>query len=131
MFKKRRGEGKAGTVIGREAEFKGTLKDDESVRIDGKFEGEIQTEGEIIIGEEANVQANIKAKSISIAGKVTGDVNCEESVELFSSGSLRGKVRASNLTIAEGGFFDGECKMVQAEESKGDFEPSSPDEEEE
>jgi len=131
LFKKKRGEVKTSTVIGKETEFKGTLKNNESIRIDGKFKGEIQTEGEVIVGNGAEVQANIKAKSVSIAGKVVGDVDCEERVELFSSGSLRGKVKASNLTIDDGAFFNGECKMFQAGEIERDFEESSLDKEEE
>ncbi len=110
MFKKGKEE-KTSTIIGKNTELKGTLKDKESVRIDGKFEGEIGTEGNLFIGEEAIIRANIKAKSVSIAGRVFGDINCEEKVELLSSGSLEGKVRASDLTIAEGAFFNGECKM--------------------
>jgi len=110
MFKKRKRE-ETSTIVGRSTELKGTLKDKESVRLDGKFEGEIEIEGDLFIGEEAVIRANIKAKSVSIAGKVFGDINCEEKVELLSSGSLEGKVRASDLTIAEGAFFNGECKM--------------------
>ena len=111
MFK--RGEKfKTSSVIGKETEFKGSLEDKESVRIDGKFEGEIEVRGQLIVGEDAVIKANIKAKSVSIGGKVVGDVNCEGKVELFSSGSLEGKVKASDLTIAEGAFFNGECKMV-------------------
>jgi len=110
MFKKGKEE-KTSTIIGKNTELKGTLKDKESVRIDGKFEGEIEIEGSLLIGEEAIIRANIKAKSVGIAGRVFGDINCEEKVELLSTGSLEGKVRASDLTIAEGGFFNGECKM--------------------
>jgi len=114
MFKGKKDERKPSSIIGREAEFKGALIDKESLRIDGKFEGEIQTEGSIIIGKDAVVQAKIKAKSVSIGGKVIGDIDCEERIELSSTGSLEGKVKASDLTIAEGGFFNGECKMTPA-----------------
>ena len=117
MFKKRK-KFRTSSIIGRGAEFKGTLKDEESIRIDGKFEGKIQVEGNIIVGEDAIVKANIEAKSVSIGGKVVGDINSEERVELFSSGSLEGKVKASDLTIAEGAFFNGECRMVPPEEGK-------------
>jgi cytoskeletal protein CcmA (bactofilin family) len=118
------------SVIGKNTEFKGVLKDKENVRIDGKFEGEIQTEGMVIIGEEAVVQANITAKAVDIGGKVTGDINCAGRVELFSSGSLEGKIRASDLTIAEGAFFNGECNMTPAGTGDTEFEARDLSEEE-
>jgi cytoskeletal protein CcmA (bactofilin family) len=111
MFK-REEKLKTNSVIGKETELKGNLKDRESIRIDGKFEGEIEVGGNLIVGEDAVIKANIRAKSVSIGGKVVGDVTCEGKVELFSSGSLEGKVKASDLTIAEGAFFNGECRMV-------------------
>ncbi len=118
------------SVIGKNTEFKGVLKDKENVRIDGKFEGEIQTEGMVIIGEDAVVQANITAKAVDIGGKVIGDINCAGRVELFSSGSLEGKIRASDLTIAEGAFFNGECNMTPAGTEATEFEARDLSEEE-
>jgi len=106
------------SIIGKGTEFKGTLKDKESIRIDGKFEGKIQVEGNVIVGQDAVIKADIQAKSISIGGKVTGNVDCQEKVEIFPSGSLEGKVKASDLTIAEGAFFNGECKMIPFQERK-------------
>ena len=101
------------SIIGKETELKGTLKDKESIRIDGKVEGEIHSEGDVIVGEDATVNANIEAKSVSIKGKVVGNVTCQGKVELFPSGSLKGNVEASGLTIPEGAFFGGECKMIR------------------
>ncbi|MEA1964266.1 MAG: polymer-forming cytoskeletal protein [Candidatus Aerophobetes bacterium] len=123
MFRKGKKEGemiKTNTVIGKGTELKGSLKDEESIRVDGKFEGDIQTKGEVIIGEDGVVRADIKAKSVKVGGKLVGDVSCEGKVELFSSGSLEGKIKASDLTIAEGAFFNGECVMtpVDMEEEK-------------
>ena len=87
------------------------------MRSDGKFEGESQGEGNVIVGKDAFIKANIRAKSINISGKVVGNIDCQEKVELFSSGSLEGKVKASDLTIAEGAFFNGECRMIPLQES--------------
>jgi len=106
------------SVIGKETEFKGSLKDRESIRIDGKFEGEIEVEGHLIVGEDAVIKANTKAKSVSIAGKVVGDVNCEGKVELFPSGVLEGNVKAHSLVIPKGALFNGECRMIPFEEKK-------------
>jgi len=109
---------KTASIIGGETEFKGTLKDRESIRIDGKFEGKIQVEGDVIVGKDAFVKADIQAKSITIGGKVIGNICCQGKVELSPSGSLEGKVKASDLTIAEGAFFNGECRMVPLEKSE-------------
>jgi len=130
---------KTNTVIGKGTELKGSLKDEESIRVDGKFEGDIQTKGEVVIGEDAVVRADIKAKSVKIGGKVIGDVSCEGRVELFSSGSLEGKIKASDLTIAEGASFNGECVMtpIDMKEEEGeeleheDIEKNSSKEDEE
>ena len=113
MFKRKKGRvgERTNSIIGPGTEFKGTLKDKESIRVDGKFEGEIQTEANVIIGENAIVQANIKASAVVVAGKLVGDIDCEGKVEICSTGSLEGKVRASDLTIAEGASFNGECRM--------------------
>jgi len=112
LKKKRRLEEKTSSIIGPQTEFKGVLKDKEGIRIEGKFEGELETEGSVTIGENAIVKANIKASTLIIAGKVIGDVDCEGKVEITSTGSLEGKVKASDLTIAEGAFFNGECRMT-------------------
>ena len=109
--KSKKVEGKTNSLIGPGTEFKGTLKDREGVRIDGKFEGEIETGGSLIIGEDAIVNANIKAATVIISGKVKGDIDCEGKVEIYPTSSLEGKVKASDLTIAEGAFFNGECRM--------------------
>lgn len=106
------------SVIGKGTEFKGTLKDRDSIRIDGKIEGKIQVEGNLIVGEDAIVRADIRAKSISIGGKVIGNVDCQGKVELFHSGSLEGNVKAHGLVIPKGALFDGECRMIPFEKKK-------------
>jgi len=122
MSRKKRGKVKTSTVIGEMADSNGTLKDKESVRIDGKFEGEIETEASVIVGGNAFVKANLKADSVSIEGKVIGNIDCNGKVEIFSSGSLEGKVKASELIINGGALFNGECRMVSNEEEKEGLE---------
>ena len=104
------------TVIGKEAQFEGTMKSEEGVQIEGRVQGEIQVRGEVIIGEDALVEASIQAQSVTIGGKVVGNVDCQGRVELSPSASLEGNVKATDLTIQEGAFFSGECKMVASHE---------------
>jgi len=117
----RKGKLEAENIIGKETELKGTLKNTESIHIDGKVEGKIQSEGDVIVGEDAIVKANIEAKSVSISGKVVGNITCQGKVELFPSASLKGNVEASDLTIPEGAFFDGKCKMIASSKSRMSF----------
>jgi len=106
------------SVIGKETEFKGTLKGEGSIRIEGK----IEVEGDVSMGENAMIKADIKAGSITISGTVEGNIDCKGRVEILASGTLKGGVKASDLTIAEGAFFEGQCKMVPSSRS-GIFEP--------
>ncbi len=112
----------AESIIGKEAQFKGTLKGEGSIRIEGKVDGKIVVEGNVSMGENAMIKAHIKAESITISGTVEGNIDCKERVEILPSGTLKGGVRTSDLTIAEGGFFEGQCKMVPSSGS-GIFEP--------
>ena len=102
------------SIIGREAEFEGTLKNEKGIRIEGKVQGEIQAKGEVIVGKGALIEANIQTQSVSISGKVVGNVHCQGKVELSPSASLEGNVKAADLTIPEGAFFSGECKMTSS-----------------
>ncbi len=109
------------SIVGREAEFEGTLKNEKGIRIEGKVQGEIQAKGEVIVGRDALVEANIQAPLVSIGGKVVGNVDCQGRVELFPSASLEGNVKAADLTIPEGAFFNGECKMTFPQEARQDI----------
>ena len=110
------------SIIGKETQFKGTLKGEGSIRIEGKVDGKIEVEGDVSMGKNAMIKADIKAGSITISGAVEGNIDCKGRVEILPSGTLKGDVKASDLTIAEGAFFEGQCKMVPSSGS-GIFEP--------
>jgi len=90
--------------------FKGMLKSSRSVGIDGHFEGEIQSEGDIVVGREAEVRANIKAGNVIISGQVVGNIECS-SLEIQSNGRVIGNITAQSLLIAMGAVFRGQSMM--------------------
>lgn len=90
--------------------FKGMLKSSRSVGIDGQFEGEIQSEGDVVVGREAEVKANIKAGNVIISGTVVGNISCS-SLEIQSSGRVIGNITAQSLLIAMGAVFRGQSLM--------------------
>jgi cytoskeletal protein CcmA (bactofilin family) len=115
MFKRDVGPGRqeqVGTIVGRDTQIKGTITGVSGMRIDGNIEGNIETQGEISIGEMATVVADIKAKAVVVAGSVKGNVTAEEKIEIMSSGKIEGEIVSATLVINEGGQFNGKSDMV-------------------
>jgi cytoskeletal protein CcmA (bactofilin family) len=101
--------------VGKGVEFKGTITYDGTVRIDGQLEGEIHTEGVLLVGEEAVITAKVKAGTVISRGKITGDIVAKESVKLESPAELSGSVKSPKLSIEDGVLFNGTCEMAVAE----------------
>ena len=102
------------TILGPESSFEGKLVFDGTVRIDGRFKGEIQTENVLVVGQGARVDATITVGSIVINGEINGDITAKHSVEIHSPGKVRGNITTPQLMIAKGVLFDGTCKMEDA-----------------
>lgn len=99
------------TIIGKETQFKGSVNAAGTIRIDGKFEGEVSTAGDAIIGEAGNLKATIKARNATIAGIVNGNMDIAEKLELLPTGKLYGDIKVGVLIIGEGATFKGACEM--------------------
>jgi len=97
--------------LGKGTEFSGKLFLKGSVRIDGAFKGEILGAGTLIIGEGANIEADITVDNLLIFGEVKGNLEIRERVEICSTGKLFGNLRAPCFVVQEGATFDGDCRM--------------------
>jgi len=91
--------------------FKGDLTFDDTLRIDGKFEGTIRSPGELVIGESGVVDAEIRVGSVSIDGTARGSIVAREKIEIHSHGRVFAKIQAPVLKIEEGAQFQGDCSM--------------------
>lgn len=107
---------KIDTIIGKNTIIEGTIKTEETIRIDGSLKGDIICNGNLFIGESAEILGNIKAKNITIAGKVEGNVNSQGQLIITNSGRLKGDIEVTNLSIEDGAFFEGTCKMISKEQ---------------
>lgn len=105
-------------LLGKGSDFQGKLTFEGSVRIDGRFTGEILTDGHLIIGEGAQVQAEIHVGTVQIYGNVTGNVTANDGVELHAPASLRGNIASPALHIDKGVFFDGACQMTTPKDDR-------------
>lgn len=99
------------TFIAPGAEFEGQLTIASSIRIDGEYRGEIVSKETVVIGENAAVQARIRAKNVIIRGAVAGDVTATRELTLTKSGRLKGSVETPSLMVAKGAVFNGTTKM--------------------
>jgi cytoskeletal protein CcmA (bactofilin family) len=112
------------TVLGANSMLKGDLKSAAHVRLDGTFEGSLNIEGNILIGETAKITADIHAKNISIAGAVRGNVTGNK-VQLLRTGRVWGDISATAITTEEGAFIDGKITMIGHPALTSGFEPAS------
>ena len=116
--------GEINALLGRGTEFTGKLTFEGKVRIDGKFSGEIFTDDVLIIGEGADVRAEIEVSTLIIkGGVVTGNVKATEMVEIHAPGRLFGNIVSPALYIDKGVIFEGSCKMTDAAAAGGEKRP--------
>jgi cytoskeletal protein CcmA (bactofilin family) len=91
--------------------FTGELKFINSMRIDGKFDGKISSNDELIIGEKGEVNAEIDVGVVSISGAVKGSIKAKTKVELLPSAKVNASITTKHLVISEGALFNGNCAM--------------------
>lgn len=103
------------TLIGAGTEMDGHLESETSVRIEGVFKGEIESKGDIVIGEGGVAKSNITARDVTIAGKVYGDVQTRGKLIITSTGQLHGNSHAAILNVHEGGILNGSSTMERVE----------------
>ncbi len=99
------------TLLGKGSEFEGKLSFEGTVRVDGKLTGEIFTDDVLIVGEGAEVNAEVNVGAIVVQGIVRGNITAKRSVEIHSPGKVKGNINTPSLLIEKGVFFDGHCQM--------------------
>ena len=98
------------TIIGRGTVFEGTMKVDNSVRIDGVFKGELNCSGSLTISQSGETHAQLEGKEIYINGIVRGSVRADK-VRLDSQAHFIGDIHTKALSVAEGAVLHGKCAM--------------------
>ena len=101
------------TLIGKDTIVKGTINSKGTIRIDGQFEGDISTIGNIMVGDNAVITAQVTALNATIAGTIYGNVDISEKLELLPSAKMYGDIKVGVLIISAGATFKGACTMRQ------------------
>lgn len=102
------------TILGTETVFSGHLKFSDSLKIEGKFSGSIDGQGDLIVEKGATCKADfVRAYSVLVKGDFSGDITAFDNVELASGSKMTGNINASKLKIADVVDFDGNVKMIR------------------
>ena len=96
----------AGTVI------KGEIVSPYDIRIDGSFEGKVQTKGRVVIGEKAFIQGDVICSNIDLWGKVEGNVFVKDTLALKEGCTVNGNLHVKRLSVELGSTFNGNCRMI-------------------
>ncbi len=100
------------TLIGKDTEIVGTLRVAQSIRIEGRVEGEIIAKGDVHVGENGRIAATITAKRVFVSGQVLGEINVTNGLEILKTGRVTGKVNGDSLVIEPGAVYEGEVNMT-------------------
>src|SRR6478752_6193090 len=110
--------GEITTLLGRGATFEGKLTFDGTVRIDGRFKGEVFSDDVLVIGEGAIVEAQIDVGEVIIQGTVVGNITAKRSIEIHAPGRVKGDLHTPSLQIDKGVMFEGRSFMEQATQGR-------------
>lgn len=100
------------SLIGENIKIIGKIEGQGNLRIDGFVEGDIDYDGNIVVGESGKVYGNIKASDISLAGTIHGNVDSKTKLVILSTGTLIGDIQVTSFIVHEDAKFDGSCKML-------------------
>lgn len=90
-------------------EFEGHLKFEGTMHLDGRFKGEINAAGGLIIGKKAIVKADIRAAEVNISGEVTGNIEANKKIEIQTGGKVIGDIKSTNIIVHPGAVLVGNC----------------------
>lgn len=98
--------------LGEDTVFSGTLSFNGVVRIDGKMDGEVNTDDTLIVGENGILEADIIAGTVICRGKIKGTIKASKRIEIHANSEVVGNISAPALLVENGAIFDGNCDMT-------------------
>jgi cytoskeletal protein CcmA (bactofilin family) len=100
------------TLLGRDTIIEGTLQFKETIRVDGQIKGKlISSEGSVIVGENAVIEADMQVAVAVIRGTINGRVEAKERIEIYAPAQVTGDICAPSIAIDSGVIFNGNCQM--------------------
>lgn len=105
------------SIISAEITITGKIDGTGSVRLIGRFEGDVHIQGDLTVDAGAKLTGSVRAASVAIGGEIEGNIESAESVEILSTGVLNGDLKAGTLTVASGSRMRGRVEFGWGDES--------------
>ncbi|WP_243544422.1 bactofilin family protein [Pseudodesulfovibrio tunisiensis] len=101
--------------LGAGTNYQGKLHFQGAVRIDGNFQGEVVSDGTLVVGQEAVVEGQVRVGQLVLSGSLRGEVEAKERVVLHKTANLQGDIRTPILVVEEGAILEGQLSMGSPE----------------
>lgn len=119
MGRPTRDEHQLNGILDKGTSFEGKLAFDGTVQINGNFKGDIISDGTLIVGPEAEIDARIQVSTLIVDGSVHGAIETKQKLELHRGSHLTANVITPAIVIEEGAIFQGQCQMSEEGVTKG------------
>jgi cytoskeletal protein CcmA (bactofilin family) len=113
----------ATSTVAADTTWRGTLRSGASIQIDGTFDGQIETEQELLVTADAKVEATVHAATITVAGQLNGQINCQGRLEILPTGRVSGQIDAGKFVVHEGAYLGGQVRMTSATNAEDGARP--------
>ena len=102
------------SVITSEVEIKGAIKSAGSVRMDGKLDGDLASQGDSILGKTATMKGNISGNNVVIEGTINGTIAAKDKIEMKAAARITGDIKSKRLAVEDGVTFIGKADVNPA-----------------
>lgn len=99
------------SLIAKDMEITGTIKSAGSVHVDGKLDGEVLAQGDVVIGQSAVIKGNITSNAVTIQGTVDGNIVARDKIEMKSTAKVNGDIKSKRLAVEDGVTFVGKSEV--------------------
>lgn len=99
------------SMIAKDMEITGTIKSSGSVHLDGKLDGEVLAQGDVVIGQSAVIKGNITSNAVTIQGTVNGNIVARDKIDMKSTAKVNGDIKSKRLAVEDGVTFVGKSEV--------------------
>lgn len=117
MFKSTNAQGDLNGFLDAGSQMEGELRFEDTFRVDGKLKGTIVSQGDLIVGEAGEIDAEVRVRRVFVSGTVRGTIRTTGRVEITAKGRVMADLFTPSLSIEDGAFFEGRCSMEREKEA--------------